>query len=51
MEVNTRYINSSEVLEDVPLGEFTYLVSTHMPGVVTTGDSGLCCISVMSFEC
>ena len=30
-------------IEDVPLVEFIYVVSTRMPVGVTVGDSGLCC--------
>ena len=32
MHVNTRYINSTIYIQDVPLVEFMYLVFTHLPG-------------------
>ena len=37
--------------DDVPLAEFMYLVFTHMPGESShSGDSGLCCTCMTSFE-
>ena len=37
--------------DDVPLAEFMSLVFTHMPGESShSGDSGLCCTCMTSFE-
>ena len=37
--------------DDVPLAEFMYRVFTHMPGESShSGDSGLCCTCMTSFE-
>ena len=34
--------------EDVAMMELMYLVFTRMPGGVTVGDSGLCCVPRLS---